>query len=92
LGSTGSNIGTGVRVTLCSSSAYRGPLTKHEVIVEEDDLSIDILNNYQKCFSRAVNFFIPTEIGDNGKVDTKERSSNRLDLSLQSDKPGERNR
>ena len=57
-------------------------LAKHEAVMKEDDLSIDIFNNYQKCFGCAVNLLISAKIRDDGKVDTKERSSNGLDLSL----------
>ena len=57
------------------------PLAKHEAVMKEDDLSIDIFNNL-KCFGCAVNLLISAKIGDDGKVDTKERSSNGLDLSL----------
>ena len=63
------------------------PLAKHESVIKEDNLSIDVFNNYYKCFGCAVKLLIPAKIGDNGKVDTKEGSSNGLDLSLQSDKP-----
>jgi hypothetical protein len=63
------------------------PLAKHEGVIKEDDLSIDVFNNYYKCFGCAMNFLIPAKIGDDGKVDTKEGSSNGLDLRLQSDKP-----
>ena len=62
------------------------PLAKHEGVIKEDDLSIDVFNKYQECFSYAVNLLIPAEIRDDGKVNTKEGSSNGLDLGLQSDK------
>jgi len=58
-------------------------LTENERVVEENDLAIDIFDEDNKCFRSAVNLFVPSEIGYDGKVDTEKGASDGLYLCLQ---------
>ena len=57
-------------------------LTKNKGVVEVDDLTVDVLDEDEKCLSAAVNLLIPVEVGHNGQVDVQEGTGNRLYLSL----------
>ena len=56
------------------------PLAQNERVVEKDDFAVDVLDKDPKRLSRAMYLLTPTEIGDNSQVNTKETTSNRLDL------------
>jgi hypothetical protein len=62
------------------------PLMKDECIVEEDDLTIDVLNENKERFSTTVYLLLLAEIRDNGQVNTKEGANDKLYLRLQSGK------
>jgi len=47
-------------------------LSQNEAIMEKDYLSVDILNEDDKRFCRSMNLFIPSEIGNNGKINAEE--------------------
>jgi hypothetical protein len=44
-------------------------LAKHEAVIKEDDLSIDVFNNYNKCFGCAV---IPVNLLISGSIQRRE--------------------
>jgi len=52
--------------------------------MEENDFAINILNEDDERFRSAVNLFIPSEVGYNGKVDTEESTGDGMHLCLQS--------
>jgi len=58
-------------------------LSKDERIAEEDDLAIDILDEDSERLSTPVDLLVPTEVRDNGEVDTKEGTCDRLNGGLQ---------
>ena len=58
-------------------------LSKNECIAEEDNLSIDILNENIERFGTPVNFLVPTEVRYNGDVNAKEGACDGLDRGLQ---------
>ena len=58
-------------------------LMEDERIVEENDFAINILDEDDEHFRSAVNLFIPSEVGYDGKVDTEEGTGDGLHLCLQ---------
>lgn len=59
------------------------PLTKNEGVVEEDDLTIDILHQDPERLGPTMDLLVPTEVGNDGQVYPKESTSDRLNLCLQ---------
>lgn len=58
-------------------------LSKDERIVEKYDFAINILNEDGERLGTPMNLLIPTEVRDNGKIDTKEGTCDGLDRGLQ---------
>ena len=58
-------------------------LSEDERIAEEDHLAVDILNEDCERLSVAMSFLVPTEVRDNGEVNAKEGTCNRLNRGLQ---------
>ena len=56
---------------------------KDERIVEEDDFSIDILDEDGERLSIAMSFLVPTEVRGDGEIEAKEGARNRLNCGLQ---------
>ena len=63
-------------------------LSEDESIAKEDDFGIDILNEDSERLGTTMNLLIPTEVRDNGKVDAKEGTCDRLNRGLQPVKEG----
>ena len=55
-------------------------LPKDEGVVEEDDLAVDVLDQDPERLSCSVDLFVPSEVGNDGQIDTKESAGDRLDL------------
>lgn len=47
---------------------FRISLSKDEGVVEENNLPVDIFYYDQEGFGRAVDLFVPSEIGNDGKI------------------------
>ncbi len=61
-------------------------LAENEGIMEENDLSINILHHDQEGFGTAMDLLIPAEVRDNRKINTQQGAGDRLNLGL---KPGD---
>jgi hypothetical protein len=59
-------------------------LAKHKRVVEENDLPISIFHHDEEGSRCTMDFLVPTEIGNDRQINTKERSRDRLNLGLQS--------
>ena len=54
--------------------------------MEEYYFAVHILHDDPEHLGAAVNFLVPSEIGCNNKINAKQRSGNRLHVSLQATK------
>ena len=45
-------------------------LTQNKVVVEQDDFAVDVFDEDEKIFCRAVDLLIPPEVRNDGKIDT----------------------
>jgi len=59
-------------------------LTQNEVVMEKDDFAVDVFDEDKEVFCRAVDLLVPSEVRNDRKIDTKQRSGDGLDLRLQS--------
>jgi hypothetical protein len=60
-------------------------LAEDELVVEENDLSVDIFNEDPERFRCAVDLLLPLEVGSDGELDSEKRSSDRLNVSRKLD-------
>ena len=63
-------------------------LTQDEVVMEQDNLAVDVFDEDEEVFCRAVDLLVPSEVRNDGKIDTKERAGDGLNLCLQSIQSG----
>ena len=63
-------------------------LTQNEVVMEQDNLAVDVFDEDEEVFCRAVDLLVPPEVRNNGKIDAKQRAGDGLNLRLQSIQSG----
>ena len=59
-------------------------LTQNEVVMEQNDLTVNVFDEDEEIFCCAVDLLVPSEIGNDREIDAKQKAGDGLNLRLQS--------